>query len=503
MVAAPGAGPELRCGRGTRRLYARLLEPRKPDGRLLWHCFSGSLYAALVVLLCLACAPLGGAQAHRPAPLGGLINASSWCVLSAAEGFCTYTSRCVVMTLATYCGIVWLAAARGATFALLGRRLTSSAYGCAYRRCSAVRRLPRFASAILLSSAAMLPLRVNAACCTTPLAGPSGSCLVDTSCAGSTGATTVTVGSGVLFISVVCVGAGGNGYETFGTGTYAFGGGGGALSYRNGIAVSSGDTLNIVAGTSATGGTSCIGGSPDSRTCTSNNNNANGGNSYVALGSTNLVYAAGGSMGSGVNGGGGGCATTIGSSVGYCGGAGGSFLGSLPGGTSTGGGGAGGGAAGYSGAGGAGGNTSLNVSRVTAGGAGSGGGGGGGGGGTGLGGKLFYGPPGGGVNVLGLGSSGAGGVAMTCTASCTAYDAYINTGAYYSTSVGSAGSSGSGVTYGGGGGGFNYVTGYVSGTTTSLYGFNGGGGACRVVWGTGCSYPSSAGSNCYVRARCN
>lgn len=86
---------------------------------------------------------------------------------------------------------------------------------------------------------------------------------------------TVTVGSGVLFISVVCVGAGGNGYETFGTGIYAFGGGGGTLSYRNGIAVASGDSLLIVAGTSASTGTSCTTSTPDSRTCRSNNNAAN------------------------------------------------------------------------------------------------------------------------------------------------------------------------------------------------------------------------------------
>lgn len=117
--------------------------------------------------------------------------------------------------------------------------------------------------------------------------------------------------------------------------------------------------------------------------------------------------------------------------------------------------GGGGGAGGYSGNGGQGGNGIGSGGQ--AGGNGSGGGGGGGGGGS----SGASGGDGGGVGILGAGSSGAGGAGG-------------DPSGIPSGRAGSPGSGGSTSTYGGGA----HSTGE-------------GGGAARIIWGTGRAYPST------------
>jgi hypothetical protein len=192
---------------------------------------------------------------------------------------------------------------------------------------------------------------------------------------------------GVTSVSVVAVGAGGNQ-----SGNNQYGGaGGGALGYRNNIAVTPGQTYGLK-----------VGGVELST------NGSNGGGSYFL--NTNVVLAAGGLYGTTITGaealaapyngdGGGNGGNGAAKGSGYYGGNGG--------------------AGGYSGAGGKGG-THQNP--------GTSGSGGGGGGGAGAG--TSYGAAGGGVGLYGQGDSGAGGA---------------NGGA------GIAGSGGDGRLYGGGG----------------------------------------------------
>lgn len=178
--------------------------------------------------------------------------------------------------------------------------------------------------------------------------------------------------AGVTSVSVVCVGRGGTGYDVVGDGTTVPGGGGGALAYVNNIAVTAGNSYQVV----IPAANNSLGFVNDPTTFNGTTVRAGGGQN--AQGSR-----AGGAGGSVLNG------------TGGAGGAGG-VADALGFGLSSGGGGAGG----YAGAGGLGGRYGAGGAGTT-GGAGSGGAGGGGGGGNAGG--------GGGVGLLGQGASGAGG----------------------------------------------------------------------------------------------
>jgi hypothetical protein len=214
------------------------------------------------------------------------------------------------------------------------------------------------------------------------------------------------------------------------------GGDGGSLSYDNALSVTPGEVLTVVVGAGGAG-------------VSTGSQNA-GGDSSIARGVTALLRAKGGASGSSNVGG-----------VSYVGGAGSR---------------GGGGAAGYSGNGGAGGGSGVDGS------AGSGGGAGGGGGGNNIGSTTSGG--GGGVGLLGEGASGAGGLRS------------VNTG--LGGKGGSSGADGADIVlvpvgnpltvrlagglYGGGGGGCANALGAAG---------NGEGGAVRILWGGGRSFPSN------------
>ena len=240
-----------------------------------------------------------------------------------------------------------------------------------------------------------------------------------------------TAPAGVTSVCVVCVGGGSSG-------AFGNGGGGGALAYGNNISVTPGQSYTVVAGAG----------------------NVNpGGQSY--FGSAALLYANGGNGNSGGAGGG-----TARNGGGNGGNSGGQSCG--PGG--------GGGGGGYAGNGGNGGDGTCPPGTVgdwNWGGPSSGGSGGAGGGGAGsssvnsVSGEASYsGGYGGGVGILGQGTSGAG-----------------IPDAFYQAN-GNPGSGGSGASYGGGSGG------------TGDNGYNpGGGGAVRIIWGPGRAFPSTNTGN--------
>ena len=289
-----------------------------------------------------------------------------------------------------------------------------------------------------------------------------------------------TCPAGVTSVSAVCVGAGGAGGAR-GThltnGSSAQGGYGGGLGWKNNISVTPGQTYTVVVGS---------GGYPPANNA-SDDEGGDGGDSYFVNATT--VKGEGGEgglpgsdssvvfqmAGAGYIGDGGG--------YGGRGGVGQDFSAS-PNNTSGGGGGAGG----YSGNGGDGGDADA-PSTYTSGNAGSGGAGGGGSsaGASGAGHRIGSGG-GGGVGLLGEGSSGT----------------------YTSTPT-----SGSG-TYGGKGGSggadaadnpWSSGNGYLPGSVGGLYGGGGGGqgmaysarpgagGAVRIMWGLGRSYPSTNTGN--------
>jgi hypothetical protein len=243
------------------------------------------------------------------------------------------------------------------------------------------------------------------------------------------------VPDGVTSISAVAVGAGGGGGSTGGSG--GGGGGGGGLGWKNNITVIPGQSYTVVVG---------IGGTGDSTT--------NGGASYfidlstvAGLGGLSSTTDIGGTGGSFVGDGGGNGGTPNASGIS----------------DSTGGGGAGG----YSGNGGG---SAINTNGT----AGSGGGGGGGA----AGGSSDAASGGGGVGLLGQGTSGAGGIY-------TGSDAGAGGGGGSGGFDGGAGTSlpnNSGGLYGGGGGGAE-----LDGEAG-----NGAGGAVRIIWGVGRSYPVAA-----------
>ena len=206
-----------------------------------------------------------------------------------------------------------------------------------------------------------------------------------------------TAPAGVTAVSVVAVGAGG--YNAGMSQGPVGGGGGGALVYKNNIAVTPGQSYTVVVGNAPNGGT----GGSSSFTAGFGTMTAGGGGGNATFNTPAPTGGAGG-LPSGTY------------DAGYAGGAGGSYSSSI-------GFGGGGGAGGYSGVGGRGG------SNGAAGSNGSGGGGGGGGSASGTGGTK-----GGGVGILGQGSNGTG-------ASGSGH--------------GGAGSNGAGVLHGGGGTAWN------------------------------------------------
>lgn len=269
----------------------------------------------------------------------------------------------------------------------------------------------------------------------------------------SSGSYTWTVPSGVTECNVVCIGAGGKS----GIGNSGQGGGGGALAYRNAIAVVPGQTAAVVVGAA----------------------NGHSGNTGIAGGASSFTYGGVATTAGGGGGGGGDGIASNGS-----GGSGGTASGTYDGAGNGGAGGTdpgnfggpgGGGAGGYSGNGGAGG-ASPNISADN-GDAGQGGGGGGGG----KGGQTeMGGGGGGGVGFYGQGSNGAGGTGQPQNATAGSGGGGGSGGNAGGNGQGASG--GQGGTYGGGHGGPQ-----GGGTSNSA-----GVGAVRILWGTGKSFPDNA-----------
>jgi hypothetical protein len=280
------------------------------------------------------------------------------------------------------------------------------------------------------------------------------------------GTYTFTVPNGCTSISAVVVGGGGGGAGCDGAqvrNETNNGGGGGGLAYGT-IAVTPGETLTVVVGAGGPAG------GDDS-------NGLVGGDSTIIRSGTTLLSGGGGaggqyrSQGFTSAGGASGGTARIGGGSGGNSGAGSGVSGAT----------GGGGAGGYSGNGGNGGAQSA---------AGSAGAGGGAGGGGGFGGQsdTLRAGGGGGVGIRGTGSNGSAGV--------------INGGgggggsALTSVTEGTSGgnnTSGLGGTYGGGGGG--KADAFTASGTATPTGGAGTGGAVRIVWGTGRSYPSTGLTN--------
>ena len=272
------------------------------------------------------------------------------------------------------------------------------------------------------------------------------------------------VPAGVTSISVLCVGAGsgalGNGELT---------GAGGATSYVNNASVSPGQSINIGVAVGTVGYINQYSRSYVESICQANSGNTD---SFWTGPNIGTVYAGGLQGGQEQN--------------------------------------AGGGAGGYAGAGGLGGD--YNESGTA--GATSGGGGGGGGGGNVVSnlepnpGHLEVGYEhrggaggGGGVGLLGIGSTGAGGVLANGGGGGGAGSSGSVGGNGSPSDNASPGSGGAGGLYGGGGGsgGIAYTLEYIDylyewQVTGSSDGADaaGAGGAVRIMWGAGRSYPSNA-----------
>jgi hypothetical protein len=243
------------------------------------------------------------------------------------------------------------------------------------------------------------------------------------------GSYTFTVPSGVSQINAVCVGGGAGCQDT-----PDLVGGGGALSYSNGIATTPGESLTVVVGVGGQTPNRVLGIPPTA-----------GGDSYIQRGGTTLILAQGAPLNSsyGSVGPGGQAASGTGA-VKYSGG-------SIPNNYGQG----GAGAAGYAGNGANGTGSTGNPAPP----------GGGGGGGTGT---PNIGGRGGGVGIVVEGPSGAGGGPSPFNAT---------------NSPGKPGSFGSGQLYGGGGS--------THGDGSS--GTGGGVGGVRIIYGgTGKTYPTNS-----------
>ena len=289
-----------------------------------------------------------------------------------------------------------------------------------------------------------------------------------------------TVPAGVSSMNMVLVGGGGGGATstTTSNGTSGGGGGGGALMWRNGLTVSAGDTLYITVGAAGQGGTMNVSANAG------NDDATDGGDSYVRTGShTGTIVARAGGGGAGPYNEGNTSILPVNGGVEYSStyGGGGSNSGGGDGGRGGRGQsghqcGGGGGAGGYSGNGGSGSDGSNSNATAGTGGA------GGGGGGSNSTGTFDTIHGGGGVGIYGEGASGAAGVSQT--------------GSTAGALAGTQGEAGSGGTstdpttnplekgYGGGG----------QGTEDDADGdaADGAGGAVRLVWGTGRSFPTTS-----------
>ena len=294
---------------------------------------------------------------------------------------------------------------------------------------------------------------------------------------------TFTAPAGVGSVSVVAVGGGGGGsnfYNPSGSiyGGGGAGGGGGALAYAYNCSVIAGNSYTVVVGGPGAAGAYGTGA---------------GGNGGTSSFNTNYVIAGGGGGGGAATlsaGGSGGAGGTVGNGYnGYLGGAGGrggnGYYNTVPVGDSAGGG--GGGAGGYAGAGGQGADAAFGGAAGQAGNAAtasSGGAGGGSTGGTNTNGYSASAGSGGGVGVNGAGSTGgATGIPSNRTStSITSYGGNAGSGGTAggtNTATSSYTNSAAG-SYGGGGGAQGY------GNTTAS------GGAVRIIWGPGRSFPGSA-----------
>jgi hypothetical protein len=257
------------------------------------------------------------------------------------------------------------------------------------------------------------------------------------------------VPAGITKINAVAVGGAGSVRGR----AAATGGGGGALSYSNDVPVTPGESLTVVVGIGSTVAS------------------VNGGSSSISRSGTNLLLAAGSpfintAVGSGEPG----LAINGVGAVRYNGGGGALYLTGKPAGWR----GGAGGAAGYSGDGGKGGYNITGGGGAQPG-AGIGGGGGGGGIGFGTIGAAGFGRAGGGVGINGQGANGAAGVVITS-----------GNGAGTNGGGGSGGTTSINLNGGiyGGGAGFD--------ADSNVDVEFGGGGAVRIIWGSGKSYPFNA-----------
>ena len=279
---------------------------------------------------------------------------------------------------------------------------------------------------------------------------------------------------GVTQISVLCIGAGGGGSNVGNNVTTYTGrsGGGGALAFANNVSVTPGTVYTIRVGA---GGAGAIAPVPAYQ----NYSGQDGGNSFFSDSVTTFCEAGGGeggdsaSFSGNLTGGGGGQVITGTGGAGGDGGQGSSGNGTT----------GGGGAGGYNGAGG--GTNWSGTGNPAA--TGSGGGGQGGAGGIG-------GAGGGGVGLYGLGSDGAGGSGGSGTSVPAVGGGAGSGGVAGGDSVSSAG--GVGGAYGGGGGmGYHDRDVYGNGGIYQGPGGPGAGGAVRIMWGAGRSYPSTLTTN--------
>ena len=279
---------------------------------------------------------------------------------------------------------------------------------------------------------------------------------------------------GVTQVSVVCIGAGGGGSNVGNNVTSFTGraGGGGALAFVNNVSVTPGTVYTVRVGA---GGAGAIAPVP----ALTNHPGQDGGNSFFSDSVTKFCEAGGGQ--------GGDCSSFSGNLVK---GQGGQVITGTGGDGGDGGQGStngtvgGGGAGGYNGAGGGGGWSGTGNPAA----AGSGGGGQGGAGSYGAGG-------GGGVGLYGLGSDGAGGSNQNYAHGGSAGSGGVD-GGDASVPNQSYGPGGVGGAYGGGGGmGYHDRDVYGSGGIYQGPGGAGAGGAVRIMWGAGRSYPSTLTTN--------
>ena len=267
---------------------------------------------------------------------------------------------------------------------------------------------------------------------------------------------------GVTAISVVAVGGGGGsaGFSG-GNGPGSQGGAGGALAYKNNWQLTPGQSVSITVGAGGVQGT---------QSSSNPGPGGAGGDTTVTIGSNTMTAGGGGGGTSGT--------TTANNSVGqpsgyYDGGGNGGSGGSGgPDDGDDGNPGGGGGAGGYSGNGGNGGNATVSGTSGT---------GGAGGGGSGGNGTYEYGAGGGGVGLQGEGSNGSGGTHVANSAPSPGQG-----GSGGDDGVGTTNTAPIGGNYGAGAGAAG-----GSQSQNVFTGYNGGGGAVRIIWGFSRYFPST------------